>query len=159
MTVGFSKTLKTGSPESTARLATRIAPVLRGGDVLLLEGEIGAGKTHFARALIQTRLNAVGLSEDVPSPTFTLVQTYDDGISEIWHADLYRLLAPQEIIELGLEDAFAAEICLVEWPENLGPFRPETALTIRFDVGADEQSRILQFTGDATLWEKILALL
>ena len=90
--------------------------LLRAGDCVLLEGPIGAGKTHFCRALIRARL---GREEDVPSPTFTLVQTYDADV-EIWHADLYRLSHPDEALELGLEDAFASAICLVEWPERLG---------------------------------------
>ena len=81
--------LPTGA--ATTALAERLAPRLGPGDTLLLSGPIGAGKTHFARALIKARLRAAGRDEDVPSPTFTLVQTYDDGICEIWHADLYRL--------------------------------------------------------------------
>ncbi len=79
------------TPEATTAFAAALAPRLRAGDALLLEGPIGAGKTHLARALIQARLAAAGRLEDVPSPTYTLVQTYDDGGTEIWHADLYRL--------------------------------------------------------------------
>ncbi|HHX90042.1 MAG TPA: tRNA (adenosine(37)-N6)-threonylcarbamoyltransferase complex ATPase subunit type 1 TsaE [Paracoccus sp.] len=137
-------------PDATAMtgLAQRLAPHLRAGDVLLLEGPIGAGKSHFARALIQHLLER---SEDVPSPTFTLVQTYDAPGFEIWHADLYRLSHPDEAFELGLTDAFDTALCLVEWPEKLGADRPETALTMRFDVEVDD-SRSLAFLSPDESW-------
>lgn len=114
---------------ATAALAGQIAPRLRAGDTLLLEGEIGAGKSAFARALIRKRL---GRMEDVPSPTFTLVQTYEDSDADIWHCDLYRLTHPDEALELGLEDAFQTAICLIEWPDRLGDAQPETALRLAF---------------------------
>tara|TARA_R110002051_G_scaffold38640_5_gene81999 strand:+ start:3410 stop:3880 length:471 start_codon:yes stop_codon:yes gene_type:complete len=113
----------------TVALATRIAPLLRVGDTLLLEGSIGAGKTAFARALIRARL---GRLEEVPSPTFTLVQTYDDASGDIWHCDLYRLTHPDEVFELGLDDAFATAICLIEWPDRLGQVAPKDAATLAF---------------------------
>ena len=113
----------------TAALAGRIAPILRPGDVILLEGPIGAGKSAFCRALIRARL---GRMEDVPSPTFTLVQTYEDEGGDIWHCDLYRLTHPDDVFELGLEDAFATAICLIEWPDRLGADAPADALRMRF---------------------------
>nr|WP_112297200.1 tRNA (adenosine(37)-N6)-threonylcarbamoyltransferase complex ATPase subunit type 1 TsaE [Ruegeria denitrificans] len=115
------------SPEETADLAARLGTELHPGDILLLEGEIGSGKTHFARSLIQSLLV---VPEDVPSPTFTLVQAYDTPPGEIWHCDLYRLTAVEEIEELGLSDAFDTAICLIEWPDKLGPLTPATALTL-----------------------------
>lgn len=114
--------------DATALLGCWFAPRLRAGDCLLLEGPIGAGKSHFARALIQARL---GRAEDVPSPTFTLVQTYQADV-ELWHADLYRLGHPDEVLELGLEGAFDTAICLVEWPDRLGRHVPPGALRLRF---------------------------
>ena len=137
------------SPEQTAALAVRLGARLQPGDTLLLEGPIGAGKTHFARSLIQSRLS---WPEDVPSPTFTLVQTYDADPVEIWHADLYRLSAPDEVIELGLIDAFQTAICLVEWPDRLGQLAPQNALTLHFAPGAAEDDRILTFTWTAPAW-------
>ena len=137
--------------DATAALAGRIAPLLQAGDTLLLEGDIGAGKTTFARALIRARLHAP--SEDVPSPTFTLVQTYDAGDVVIWHCDLYRLTDPQEVLELGLDDAFADAICLVEWPDRLGPDAPQDALLCRFSAGADRHD--LALTGGAA-WQNRL---
>jgi tRNA threonylcarbamoyladenosine biosynthesis protein TsaE len=125
-------TLALASPAATEALAARLAPHLRAGDVLLLEGPIGAGKTHFARALIGALQRAAGQpAEEVPSPSFTLVQGYAAGDLEIWHADLYRLSDCGELAELGLETAFGTALVLVEWPDRLGRPPPQ-ALTLRF---------------------------
>ena len=105
-------------PAATDALAARLAARLRPGDAVWLEGDLGAGKTHFARALIRACLGDGGDGADIPSPTYTLVQTYDTPMGEIWHADLYRLSDPQEIVELGLHDALETAICLVEWPDR-----------------------------------------
>lgn len=133
-------------PDATLRLAQTLVPLLGAGDVLLLEGEIGAGKTHFARGLIQALV-----PEDVPSPTFTLVQTYDAPEFEIWHADLYRLSHPDEALELGLTEAFETALCLVEWPEKLGSDRPKQALTLRFVPKGE--GREVQFLSESERWE------
>lgn len=119
--------------EATAALGVWFAPRLKAGDCLLLEGQIGAGKSHFARALIQARL---GWAEDVPSPTFTLVQVYQADV-ELWHADLYRLNHPDEVFELGLEQAFETAISLIEWPDRLGPYAPTGALRLTFSPLGD----------------------
>lgn len=140
--------------DATDRLGVALADVLQAGDVLLLEGPIGAGKTHFARALIRARL---GRTEDVPSPTFTLVQSYGDR-PEIWHADLYRLSHPDEAIELGLEEAFETAICLVEWPERLGDLAPEKALFLRFSSIEDGAARQVVLCGPAPWAERLAAL-
>lgn len=113
-------------------LAQHFAQILHTGDTLLLDGSIGAGKTAFARALIRARL---GQTEDVPSPTFTIVQTYPTDDAEIWHCDLYRLSHPDEAIELGLDAAFEDAICLIEWPDRLGNLTPPSALTLHFVAG------------------------
>ena len=141
----------TSSPEETGDLARRIGAALRPGATLLLDGGVGAGKTHFARALIQSLLLS---PEDVPSPTFTLVQTYDGTSGEIWHADLYRLSSPDEVVELGLEEAFETAICLIEWPDRLGELAPPYALTLRF-VADGETGRIIDATGPEH-WADIL---
>jgi tRNA threonylcarbamoyladenosine biosynthesis protein TsaE len=144
--------------EQTSALGRWLAPRLTAGDTLLLEGAIGAGKSHLARALIRARL---GSDEDIPSPTYTLVQVYepasaaeadtdaDTGAAgstpEIWHADLYRLGHPDEVVELGLEAAFRTAICLVEWPDRLGSLRPEKAISIRLSLWAE--GRCLDISG------------
>lgn len=128
------------SPDETADLARQIAATLHKGDVILLSGGIGAGKTHFARALIQSLLIQ---HEDVPSPTFTLVQTYDTPDFELWHADLYRLTSPDEIEELGLIDAFETAVCIVEWPDRLDDLALPDALSLSFEPDADADGRTL----------------
>ena len=145
----------TRSPEETGELAQAFGAILRPGDQILLEGPVGAGKTHFARCLIQSML---GWAEDVPSPTFTLVQTYDTAGSAIWHADLYRLTSTHEIEELGLIDAFHDAICLVEWPDRLGPLAPADALEISLSPGTEEDSRRLTAEWSGGDWaEKLVA--
>ena len=135
------------SPDETAKIAAQIGAQLICGDTLLLEGDIGAGKSYFARALIQSLQD---IPEDVPSPTFTLVQTYDTRRGEIWHADLYRLSEPGEAEELGLTDAFTNAICLIEWPDRLAGLKPSNAITFTFKSGDTENSRYISFTGGTT---------
>ena len=112
-------------------LAQPLAKALHPGDILALWGDLGAGKTAFARVLIQCLTDK---SREVPSPTFSLVQIYDYPGGEIWHCDLYRLKAPEEILELGIEDAFHQALCLIEWPQRLERFLPEKRIDISFDI-------------------------
>jgi tRNA threonylcarbamoyladenosine biosynthesis protein TsaE len=120
--------------DATEALGRRLAALARPRDVILLDGQIGAGKSSLARALIRAKL---GPLEEVPSPTFTLVQVYEaDGI-EIWHSDLYRLTHPDEVWELGLDDAFQKAICLVEWPDRLGDHVPPDALVVRLAAAGE----------------------
>lgn len=146
-------TLRLPDEAATQRFGAHLAAELEAGDVLLLTGDIGAGKTALARAIIQKRLSEADRLEDVPSPTFTLVQTYWDGAVEIWHADLYRLSGPDGCVELGLEDAFQTAICLVEWPDRLGPLVPNTALHVTLTVDA---GRTLQASSSDPAWAQRL---
>ena len=125
----------------TERLAQRLAPHAARGDVIGLCGALGSGKTAFARAFIRARLDRD--AEEVPSPTFTLVQLYEDAAGTIWHFDLYRLSAPEEAYELGIEDAFAGAIALIEWPEKLGAMMPADWLEVHLAPGEDEEARIV----------------
>ena len=146
-------------PEATDRLGRELAARLGAGDVILLEGSVGAGKTHLARAIIQAGLARHGLAEEVPSPTFTLVQTYDTGSDVIVHADLYRLSSPGEVGELGLADAFGTAITLVEWPDRLGPDKPKGALTVRLGSTADGEARTATFGPMPSDWSRRLSSL
>ncbi|MES2916434.1 MAG: tRNA (adenosine(37)-N6)-threonylcarbamoyltransferase complex ATPase subunit type 1 TsaE [Pseudomonadota bacterium] len=135
-----SRTLDLPTETQTRVLGRKLAELARSGDVILLEGPIGAGKSSLARAFIRARL---GAGEEVPSPTFTLVQVYDDHGTEIWHADLYRLTHPDEVWELGLDQAFATAICLVEWPDRLGSHLPPDALRIRLMTVGDGRQALV----------------
>jgi tRNA threonylcarbamoyladenosine biosynthesis protein TsaE len=117
---------------ATAALAARISALAAPADIIALKGDLGAGKTTFARAFIRAR---GARDEEVPSPTFTLVQVYELDPTPVWHFDLYRLESPEEAWELGLEDAFSGAISLIEWPERLGPFLPERRLEITLAFG------------------------
>ncbi len=133
---------------ATAALAARLAAVARQGDLFALRGDLGAGKTTFARAFIRAR---GAEDEEVPSPTFTLVQIYQAGATAIWHFDLYRLAAGDEAWELGIEEAFASGISLIEWPERLGPLLPQRRLEVFLDFGDRPQARRAVIDGDA-IW-------
>jgi tRNA threonylcarbamoyladenosine biosynthesis protein TsaE len=122
---------------ATAALAARIAAMATPGDIIALKGDLGTGKTAFARAFIRAWVN----QEEVPSPTFTLVQVYDVGPTAIWHFDLYRIRAPEDAWELGIEDAFVEGISLIEWPERLGPLLPDRRLELNFAFGDDPGAR------------------
>ena len=141
------------SADATARLAVAIGANLNGGDVILLSGDVGAGKTHFARSLIQSRLAE---PEDVPSPTFTLVQVYDAPEVEIWHSDLYRLSGPDQVFELGLADAFETAVCLVEWPDRLGDLTPSSALSATFTDGDNDDARVAHFSWTDSRWDDLM---
>lgn len=133
-----------------AGLARMLAAAAQPGQCLLLDGPVGAGKTHFARAFIRARQGDA--AEDVPSPTFTLVQSYDDPLSvEIWHADLYRLTDPSELEELGLDEALDRAICLIEWPDRIEVV-PPGALWVQIAPCADPGLREVVLSGDALAW-------
>lgn len=126
---------------ATAKAAQDAALSARPGDIFLLEGDLGAGKSFFARNFIRQMMNDP--EAEVPSPTFTLVQTYDSAKGTIWHFDLYRLKDPEEIFDLGWEEALAGGILLVEWPDRLGPYRPVTAVTLNFTIIENAARRVV----------------
>ena len=114
--------------QQTVALARALASQAKAGDTLLLHGPVGAGKSVFSRAFIRAVLNDA--TAEIPSPSFTLVQTYFGPACEIWHADLYRLSSPDEVSELGLDDVFADVISLVEWPDKLADLTPDRHLVL-----------------------------
>ncbi len=116
---------------------------------MALWGDLGAGKTAFARALIRTLTGSP--DEEVPSPTFTLVQTYDAESALIFHFDLYRVRRPDELVELGWDDAPADGIVLVEWPERAGPLLPSRRLDIMLEIsGQGRMAKMVPAGG----WER-----
>ena len=122
---------------ATEALARRLAGVARTGDVIGLSGDLGAGKTTLVRYFIA----ALDGDEEVPSPTFSLVQVYELGGKQVWHFDLYRLDRPGDAVELGMEDAFADGISLVEWPERLGALLPSDRLDVRLAIVGEGEAR------------------
>jgi tRNA threonylcarbamoyladenosine biosynthesis protein TsaE len=121
---------------ATRALGRVLAQGVPAGATILLEGPLGAGKTALARAFVQARQGLAGAPvEEVPSPSYTLVQGYAAGAEEIWHADLYRLGDADEVAELGLEGALGRATCLIEWPDRLRPADRAGAIAIR--LGSD----------------------
>jgi tRNA threonylcarbamoyladenosine biosynthesis protein TsaE len=128
---------------ATRRLAARVAAVRRPGDAILLSGNLGAGKTEFARALLRAATGDPAL--DVPSPSFTLVQTYETPLGPVHHYDLWRLDGPAALAELGWDDA-RDDIVLVEWPDRLGLHKPPGSLSLTFEL-ADGDARTVHIEG------------
>jgi tRNA threonylcarbamoyladenosine biosynthesis protein TsaE len=137
---------------ATAAFAGRLAARLRPGDVVALHGDLGAGKTALVRAAV--RALAGDEDAEVPSPTFTLVQTYDAGGLWIRHFDLYRLTQPEEAVELGWDEDLAQSVTFVEWPERLGALLPIARLDLTLSIAGE--GRDLRAAGGAG-WDGRLA--
>ncbi len=140
---------------ATVALARSIAALARPGDVIALWGDLGAGKTVFARAFIRARSAP---DTEVPSPTFTLVQVYEAAApwsGDVWHFDLYRLAAPEDAWELDIEDAFATGISLIEWPDRLGPLLPGRRLDLTLRHGATASDRRALIAGSEGWTERL----
>jgi tRNA threonylcarbamoyladenosine biosynthesis protein TsaE len=147
---------KPQSLAATEALARQLARRARPGDVIALHGDLGAGKTTFARAFIRTREGGAQIAE-VPSPTFTLVQVYDLQAGAVWHFDLYRLTRPEQAWELGLEEAMTGGISLIEWPERLGDLLPGDRLDVEI-ISAGGEARVVRLVAAAS-WAQRLARL
>lgn len=138
--------------QEVERLARKLASLCRRGDVLALKGEVGAGKSTFARAFVRKFAGRSVL--DVPSPTYTLAQRYSSQkpLPPVWHIDLYRLKKRSELRELGIEDAIEEGIVLVEWPDKMERLFPPSMLMLLFSQGKDEKERTIVIKGDKS-WE------
>lgn len=145
-------TLAAAREADTARLAAALAHRARAGDIIALQGDLGAGKTAFARSYIRA---LVGEEIDVPSPTFNLVLVYDCPVAPVWHFDLYRLEDPDEIHELGIEEAFADGISLIEWPDRAGGALPADVLTVDIHAADGDSLRRIGVRGPDS-WAKRL---
>lgn len=125
--------------QDTVDIGQKLAHMVRAGDTIALIGTLGMGKSVLARALIQELTQA----EEVPSPTFTLLQTYQAPDFEIFHYDLYRIKSPDEIFELGIEEALHNAVTLIEWPEKMGGYLPKNAFILEITPhGLGRQIRI-----------------
>lgn len=128
-------------PAATEALGALLAGALTVGDVLFLKGPLGAGKTTLARGLIAAWTGEA----EVPSPTYTLVQTYQGPRGPLWHLDLYRLEDPEEIFDLGFEEGLETALMVIEWPERMGAFAPANRIEIALD--SDGDGRIARLSG------------
>ena len=146
-------TIELAGLKATHELAQCLARVAKPGDVLALSGDLGAGKTEFARAFIRALTDP---EEDVPSPTFTLVQTYEAASGEIWHFDLYRLEHPEDVFELGIEDALHDAISLIEWPGRMGHYIPRDRLDVNLTVTKGKNHRQAELTPHNPDWSERL---
>lgn len=138
----MASTVHIDSEAAMERLGRAIGPQLRAGDVLALTGPLGAGKTVLARAMVRAACRDAAL--DVPSPTFTLVQVYDTPHGPLHHFDLYRLDNPDDILDLGWEEA-ASGISIIEWPDKAGAYLPAKAIGIA--IAAQGDTRDVTITG------------
>tara|TARA_R110002110_G_scaffold75589_2_gene199706 strand:+ start:2896 stop:3366 length:471 start_codon:yes stop_codon:yes gene_type:complete len=141
------QTIPLADPLATEALAAKYAATLVRGDVIALTGDLGAGKSVFARALIRALGRAAGIEIDhVPSPTFTLVQLYDLADFTLYHFDLYRLESPEDAWEIGIEDAFADGVSVIEWAERIEHLVPPHHIRVDLAFGEDETARIATVT-------------
>lgn len=141
--------------QAMGHFAATLAPALRCGDCLAFYGDLGAGKTSFARALIK----ALTDETEVPSPTFTLVQSYDSRIGSIWHMDLYRLKRAEELVELGFAEAVGHALLLIEWPERAGNLLPLEHLAIGLQFAQHGDARALTLKGSPAWQARLLPIL
>ncbi len=140
------------SVEQTRRIASRLATLLRDGDVLLLEGQLGAGKTAFTQGIAA----GLGIHDYVNSPTFVLVNEYP-GTIPLYHIDLYRLDDPRQAIDIGIEDYIGGDgVTVIEWPERGGEFMPTERLLIRLTY-LSETKRTIRFSATGRRYSALLA--
>ena len=146
----MEKVFVSHSEADTIALAEKLAEISEQGDIWALNGTLGAGKSVFARAFIQKLTGA----KEVPSPTFTLLQTYSAEAFDIYHYDLYRLEKPSEIFELGVEEAFYSGVSLVEWPERMGAFSPRNMWNVNIEMNGSGR-KITISTEDASKQKRL----
>ncbi len=141
------------SEEDTINLGKKLASFAKQGDSFLLFGTLGMGKSTLARAFIIELTNA----QEVPSPTFTLVQTYESNNFDIYHYDLYRIKSPEEVFELGIEDALYQGVSLIEWAENMGGYIPKKSYIVEI-TPFDTARKITISTQDDANFERLKKL-
>lgn len=151
MSAAISRTVQVADEAGTGAVARAVAALARPRDVITLSGPLGAGKTSFARSFVA----GAGGGGEVPSPTFTLVQMYETPHATIYHFDLYRLENPEDAFEIGIEDAFAEGISMIEWPDRLGRYLPRERLDVVLHPGAQDTERRIELSASPN-WAKRL---
>ena len=136
--------------DGTRSVGKALGATLRSGDVVCLTGPLGAGKTTLARAVLSQAVGAL----EAPSPTFSLVETYQTDAISVWHFDLYRLEAPADVWELGLEEALETGACLIEWPEKIASYLPENILVLNLKP-SDTSSRVLTIRAQSAWFKRL----
>ena len=147
---GMEMTFDLPDDAATRTLSAHLATLLRAGDVVALHGDLGAGKTTLTRGLIQALCDA---NEEVPSPTYTLVQSYEGPEFPIWHFDLYRMNTPDEVMELGWDETQNG-VALIEWPERAGRYLPTVRLDLTLQIVGEQRRARLEPVGED--WQKRL---
>lgn len=143
-------TIITHSPEETWELAKRLAPILSEGDVINLSGDLGAGKTVFAKGLAE----GLGINEPVTSPTFTIIKEYK-GRLPLYHFDVYRLYDPEELEELGVDEYFYGDgVSVVEWGDKVEDLLPDIHLAVNILRLVDDSFRRIEITPYGDVWEQ-----
>jgi len=136
--------IELASEQETVQFAKKLSRMTGPGDVIALYGDLGAGKSVLARAFIRAHMDD---DIEVPSPTFTLLQTYDADEMVLYHFDLYRLKVPEEALELGIDDAFHDGLSIIEWPDRLGGYLPRDRLDITLVQGSLSEARTARLVG------------
>lgn len=141
------------SPQQTVQIGMALGEIIRSGSVICLEGNLGAGKTQFAKGVAR----GLGVADHVTSPTFTIINEYE-GRLPFYHIDAYRLEDPDEAYELGMEEyIFGEGVTLVEWPERVSPLIPDEHLVVKIRVsGFEEDSRELEFFSRGRIYQEII---
>lgn len=154
----ITRTVLLASEEETAAFAGRLAPELRGGDVLCLHGDLGAGKTTFTRSLVR----ALGSPAPVSSPTFTLIHEYNGGRLPVVHVDAYRLSGPDEGEDIGLSEYLRRNdsVMVIEWPERIADLLPPARLDLTLtETGDSYEARSVTLMSSARRWQSFLGVL
>ena len=151
---GKETSLELPDAAATLALGQRLAALVQPGDVITLSGELGAGKTTLARGLISGLALRAGLApEEVPSPSFPIVETYELGSLTLWHFDFYRIEQEEELEELGLSQALASGVTLVEWPERAWAALPDERLDIKLEwVGEGRRALLAAHSRSGHVW-------
>ena len=149
----YKKEIFTKLEDDTARVGQCLAKIAKSGDFFALYGTLGVGKSVLARSFVQTLCGNI----EVPSPTFTLLQSYEARDFDIYHFDLYRIKSPEEIFEIGMEEAVYSGVSLVEWPEKMGGYVPKDVFKI--EISSEKEGRKITISCNSVEKQERLSML